>query len=278
MPPPTIDTITLPDGTTRRLGNVPARPRLGALPVYGTVPETPVIPRSEWKDRIDQIGNDWGDPFLGDVHDQDGIGMCNCSATSSGMESQRAIQGLPVVKLSAGDLYRRICFNGQDSGSTLEDGIAAAMKEGVASTKVVPYLDWRGPNPGDVEDRKFYRVLEAFLCPTFDHFMSAQLMRFQGVSGIWWYDSYQTLDRDGWLPRPSGGRGGHAVHGYKPAYRIGSDGKIEFGVRHKNSWTKQWGVNGLCVFPERVYQDHDIGGWWAIRSVVDEGGVLPPAA
>ena len=31
---------------------------------------------------------------------------------------------------------------------------------------------------------------------------------------------------------------------------------------------------GLCVFPERAYAG-PVGGWWAVRSVVDEGGVVP---
>jgi hypothetical protein len=268
-----IDEIVLPDGSKRRLGNNPSKPRLGAIPVYGQVPNTPIIPRTEWIARIDAVGNDWSNPYLPPVYDQDGIGMCNASATVSAMEMQRAMQGLGYVNLSAGDLYHRIC-GGSDNGSTLEDGIAAAMQEGVAKTAVCPYLNWQRTASGAEDDRKNYRVLEAYLCPTFDHIMSAVLSGFSMVSGIWWYDSYTNLDKDGWLPPARGGRGGHAVHGYKAAYR-GTGGNIEFGVRHKNSWTQQWGVKGLAVFPERVYQSHDIGGWWAVRSVVDEGNVLP---
>ena len=271
----TLDQIVLPDGTVKRLGNNPTPAGLlRAFPVYGTVPNTPLVPESEWKDRIDQMGNDWSDPYLGPIHDQNGYGMCNASATASAMEYQRAVQGLPYVPLSGGDLYMRIAWNGGDNGSTLEDGIKAAMDDGIASVPVVPYLDWRGENPGAREDRKKYRVLEAFLCPTASHVMSAVLNKFSIVSGIWWYDSYSRLDQDGWLPRPAGNRGGHAVHGYKPAYRT-VNGQVQYGIRHKNSWTVQWGLRGLCVFPMSVYQSLDIGGWWAVRSVVDEGNVLP---
>ena len=269
-----LDQIVPPDGSVKKLGNIPKQPTLLTAPVYGTVPNTPLVPESEWKDRIDEMGNDWTDPFLGPVHDQNGYGMCNASATASAMEYQRAVQGLPYVPLSGGDLYMRIAWGGQDNGSTLEDGIKAAMQDGIASVPVVPYLDWRGENPGAREDRKKYRVLEAFLCPSGAHVMSAVLNKFSIVSGIWWYDSYQRLDQDGWLPRPSGGRGGHAVHGYKPAYRT-VNGQTQYGVRHKNSWTVQWGLRGLCVFPLSVYQSPEIGGWWAVRSVVDEGTVLP---
>jgi hypothetical protein len=114
-------------------------------------------------------------------------------------------------------------------------------------------------------------VLEAYLCPTFDHCFSAVLEGFDLVSGIWWYDSYARSDADGWLPAPGGRKGGHAVHGYRPTYRGN-----EYGIAHKNSWTPRFGVNGRCVFPERCYQAHDIGGWWAVRSIVDEGGIVPP--
>jgi hypothetical protein len=45
-----VEEIILSDGSTRRLGNVapdPARTRL-ILPEYGSVPNAPLIPRSEW--------------------------------------------------------------------------------------------------------------------------------------------------------------------------------------------------------------------------------------
>jgi hypothetical protein len=266
--------IVLPDGTKFGLGNVPADPALlASFPVYGDTAKTPLIPRSEWKARVDAMGGPGPDaPFLSPVHNQSSIGMCNASATASAMESQRAKQGLPYRQLSAGDLYRRICFNGRDSGSTLQDGIRAAMADGIATTKTVPYLEWRRDAVGAATERAENRVLEAFVCPSFDHVYSAVLCGYDIISGIWWYDGY-TPGADGWLPRPSGNRGGHAVHGFKPTYR-----GTEFGVWHKNSWTERWGLRGLCVFPERSYDAGGINGWWAVRSVTDEGGVVPAGA
>lgn len=263
-----IISIVLPDGSARRLGNNrPSKLNMRALPLYGTTPSTPLIPRSEWKGLIDAQGNSLDSGFLPPCHDQDGIGMCNCSATTGAMESQRSKQGLPFIELSAGDLYHRIS-GGRDDGSTLEDGLHESMSVGVATTKTTPYLDWRKEHQGAAEERKSYRVLEAFLAPDFDHCMSGVLSGFDLISGILWYDNY-TPDRDGWLPIGRGNSGGHAVHGFKGVYR-GSD----FGIAHQNSWTTQFGINGKCVFPERCYQDESIGGWWLVRAVTDEGGVI----
>jgi len=264
-----MNEFLLPDGTTRKLGCIPSTPgRLKAWPVYGETDNTPIIPRTEWKARCDAIGTGPEVTFLTYVHDQDGIGMCNCSATASAMETQRLKQGLPLIKLSGGDLYHRIS-GGRDQGSRLEDGIHEAMLNGVADENTVPYLDWTRNHSDAPTNRKKYRVLEAFLCPTFDACFSAVLMGFDLISGIMWRDNFNT-DRDGWLPSVGrGSEGGHAVHGYKPTYR----GNV-YGIWHKNSWTESFGLNGKCVFPEWVY-GHDISGWWAVRSITDEGNVVP---
>lgn len=255
-------------GVERPLGNIDA-PLKFSWPVYGDVPRAPMVPRSKWAELIGP-DNTLEDPHLVPIANQSNIGMCNCSATATAIEATRKLRGLPHVELSGGDLYKRICWNGQDSGSTLEDGIRAAMTEGVASVSVVPYLDWRR-NYGQaaVEDRKRYRVLEAFLCPTFDHCMSAVLMKFKLITGILWYNNF-TPDQDGWLPlRGQGGGGGHAIEGYKGVMRDG-----RFGIAHQNSWTSRWGRNGLFVIPETHYTG-GIGGWWAVAEVVAESGDLP---
>jgi hypothetical protein len=92
-----LEEITLPDGSTFRLGNNPAPIKL-AWTRFGETPNVKVIPRSEWKPRVDAMGGpglDW--PFLSPVHDQNGFGMCNASATASALECQRLKQGLPLV-------------------------------------------------------------------------------------------------------------------------------------------------------------------------------------
>lgn len=278
MNPAPLDEVILDDGSRRRLGNItPPAGLVSAWPVFGQVANAPLVPRAEWKDRCDEIGTGPDVSWLSPVHDQDGIGMCNASATASAMEAARAKQGLPPRRLSAGDLYRRICFNGRDSGSLLEDGIRVAMAEGICTTGVCPYLDWKNDKSGAEAERRENKVLEAFLCPTFDACFSAVLLGFDLVSGIMWYDTYTPRASTGWwLPAPGGGAGGHAVHGYKPTYRQAGGG-LEYGIWHKNSWGTAWGSQGRCVFPEASYRGQ-VGGWWACRLVTDEGGVVPAEA
>ena len=197
-----------------------------------------------------------------------GVHNCNCSATAAALEDCRALAGLLPVRLSGGDLYRRIS-GGRDSGSLLEDGIREAMANGVASVGVVSYLDWRQRPSGAVEDAKRFRVLEAYLCPTFDHCFSAVLLGFRLITGILWHDNY-TPGSDGWLPPGRGRSGGHAIKGYKPT-RKGA----RYGIWHRNSWGPKWGIEGGCfVIPEGAYGSA-IGGWWAVRAVVTEDQNTP---
>lgn len=115
-----------------------------------------------------------------------------------------------------------------------------------------------------------FRILEFFLCPTFDHVYSAAIKGFRGVSGIMWYNNFNP-DARGWLPTRGTGRpGGHAIRSFKPTRR----GKL-YGIWHRNSWG-EWGYQrtGNFVIPEPLYQG-PVGGWWALRSVVDEGGQVP---
>lgn len=265
----------LDNGMVVRLGNVkPPDGLASAWPTFGAVPNTPMIPRSEWRDRIDASGKGpdvgWTMPY---VMDQTNIGMCNPAATASAMESCRAKQGLKVRKLSAGDLYRRICFNGRDSGSLLEDGIRVAMAEGLPTTDTCPFLDWKHDFAAAAPERKQNKVLEAFVCPTFDACVSAVLSGFDLISGIEWANSYFNPGADGWLPAPAGNAGGHAIHGLKATYKSTSNGTT-FGIWHKNSWTPSWGLDGMFVIPEFAYEGQ-VGGWWAVRAVTDEGNIVP---
>lgn len=266
--------VTDSNGILRWMGNNPA-PLKTSWAHFGANPTTTLIPRDQWKSLVDALpgGNSSEWPWLNPAHDQDGVGQCNADATTGAMESQRSKQGLPYVALSAGDLYDRI-NGGSDNGSSLEDGLAESVARGVGTVQTYGGDVWsRGRGGCPQEERNAYRVVEAFLCPTFDHCFSAVLQGFDLVSGIMWYDSFNP-DNAGWLPsRGAGGGGGHAVHGYKPTYR----GDV-FGIWHQNSWGR-WGLSsngiyGLCVFPESLYNG-PVGGWWAVRQVTDNANDIP---
>jgi hypothetical protein len=258
------------NGIERCLGNLEPPVGLRATwTVYGDTRQTPLFSRSIWPELIAAMNSGLDHPDLPYVHDQGQVGQCNADATAAAAEFCRAAQGLPFVKLSAADLYGRINHGG-DNGSLLEDGLAEMTAHGIGTAATAGLL-WRpgGPRATDLE-RALYRALEAFLCPTFEHCMSAVLAGFALISGVLWYGHY-TPGANGWLPRPAGSPvGGHAVMGYKPVM----DGS-RFGIAHQNSWTAQWGHGGRAVFGEEMYT-RAVGGWWAIRQMTTERGELPP--
>lgn len=256
------------NGIVRHLGNnVPAAGLRYRWPVFGSVPTQKIIPRSRWNELVPDE-NDQSHPhaLLDYLHDQDGIGMCNCSATAALIECVRKAAGLDHVPLSGGDLYRRIS-GGYDRGSLLEDGLAEAIRNGILPVSVCPYLNWR-TNYGNQATRLKYRMIECAVCPSFDHFYSALIQGWFGISGVPWYDNYR-VDSGGWLPSGSGNWGGHALLAYKPTRR-----RDRYAAWNKNSWTRGWGYNGLCAIPEPGYRG-PVGGWWVGKLVVTEEGDLP---
>jgi hypothetical protein len=269
--------IQLPNGEVRRLGNnPPPHPLLMAgFPVYGDTPAAPMVPRSQWDGLLAALDDTFDDPFLPPVADQNGRGQCNAEATVAMLERQRAVQGLPFVKLSAADLYGRI-NGGVDNGSTLPDAMREATARGVGTAATAGLLWHPGSPPAPAAERARYRALEVFLCPTFDHAMSAMFEGFGLVSGIKWANSYMRPGPDGWLPAPDSWVGGHAIMGYKPAFRdANKSGSVkQYGGWHQNSWTTVYAVGGRMVLAEFCY-GNQIGGIWAAREVVDEGGVVP---
>lgn len=264
-------------GHVRWLGNIspitdPDKvPLKGAFGVYGDTQQAKMIARAKWPELIlaqDKQSTWLTEPYVDYIHDQDGIGQCNADATVSAMEDCRLLAGLPPVKLSAADLYMRI-NGGGDNGSTLEDGIVEAMK-GVGTAATAGLIWQRGQRGATASERALYRVTEAWLCPTFDHCMSAVLCNFRLITGIMWYGNFNA-DGDGWLPkRGSGSPGGHAIKGYRGMMH--KDGT--FGIAHCNSWSTSYGVQGRMIIPSTLYGS-TIGGWWAVRDMVQEQADLP---
>lgn len=262
------------EGVERFLGNIVPLPGhvYKAFPVYGDTADAPMIPRSQWPDLIAKLG-DWKDyPFLPPTHDQDGVGQCNADATTGMAESMRLKQGLPLVQLSAADLYDRI-NGGADNGSMLEDAMEEMLERGVGTLATCGAVWKRGQPKASDAERKRFRFLEVFTCPTFDHFFSGLLCGFDGNTGIMW-GTKDNVDGDGWLPASGDNAGGHSMHSYMPVMRQGRGGQ-QFGVATHNSWADRWGVKGKCVIPESRYKG-PVGGWFLVRAITDEGGVVPP--
>lgn len=144
--------------------------------------------------------------------------------------------------------------------------MAEMMTRGIGTAATCGTLWKRGMRTASESERERFKALEIYRCPTFEHCMSAIFQGCGIVSGIQWYPNYNP-DADGWLPRGKGGWGGHAIFGYKPAKR----GNL-FGIWHRQSWGEEWAPEhkSCFVIPETAYT-RDIGGWWSLRVITDEG-------
>jgi hypothetical protein len=247
----------------RALGLKLGRPKL-KWAEFGSTPSTPLIKRGDWQP-VNLAA------YLPAVYDQDGVGQCARSSSCTMIEASRKLAGLSAVHLSAGDLYARV-NGGHDDGALLEDVMSELAGRGVATVQSVPYL-WDGKrhdSPTLTTERGQYRVVEAYLCTSFDALASALQQGFFVQVGVMWADG-DNPDRDGWLPaKPRGRTGGHALCGYGLAQK--SDGT--WGVAVRNSWGAAWGHAGDCVIPESRF-DSTISGWWAVRAVVQTPSDFP---
>lgn len=248
----------LPDRRTTKYG----------WPVFGEVPNTAVIPRSQWQPTDLSA-------WCSAVKNQGQTNACNAFTTVECMEATRRVQGLPDVVLSPGWLYGNI--NGQrDQGSVLEDALQWAVRYGTPPASVVPELAWQKSRwPAGAQGKAAaYRMTGALWCPTADHLVSAVMSGRFGNVGLMWYRNYNA-GQDGWLPpRGQGLLGGHSVTvcGAYYSERLG-----QWGLKVQNHWGREWGVGGYGIIPLSALGG-PVGGWWACVDMTDEGGVVPAPA
>lgn len=258
------------NGVERFLGAKLDEPLKMKWGVYGDVPQTPMVPESKWLDYFEKDDTTGDDPYLSPVHDQDGVGQCACEALTEGVEDIRSAKGLDYVQLSPADLYARV-NGGRDQGSTLEDGMHEAMTRGLGTAATSGLLWKRGYKAAPADERARFRVLQAWLCPEFEHIISAILCGFRVITGKPWYSNYN-VDADGWLPTSGrGSAGGHSTLAYRPAWRSG-----KFGVWERQSWGA-WGYKKLGRFatPREAFRSAGGNQHWAIRDVVMERSDAP---
>jgi len=241
----------------RKMGLIIAAPKL-KWNNFGESPNVPLIDRGGWKDT--RLAS-----FLPGVYDQDGVGQCASSAACTLAEMAAKIQGITYPKLSAGDLYGRRAVNGgSDNGSLLEDNLKELIDNGVAPASMVPYVWDRKMtrSAAVIEERKKYRILEAYWCPSFEAAASAIQQGFVVEVGLMWPNAEPGAD--GWLPnvRTSGG---HALCAYGLVSKQ-VNGKTVWGLLVRNSWGPSWGMAGDCIIPESLFGGN-IGGFYAARVV-----------
>lgn len=210
----------------------------------------PLIPRSEWADRIEEMERKKS--TLADVHDyydipvldQNGNGYCWCFGAVKAMMVARAVAGLPPVFLSAASAAAKI-KNGRDEGGWAGEAVEGIEKYGVSDVEFWPEHSRdiaKYDTPDQRANAQLHKFAEWWELPqnNFDAVMTCLLRRLPTTLGLMWW--------------------GHLVCGLAPRVI----GRNAFGVEIVNSWKKTWGKNGRSVLEESKATPHEA---LAIRSV-----------
>lgn len=220
-------------------GLVPRDYNVHPVDMFAPPSEIPLIPRSEWSDRIKEMERTKS--RISDIllhrkipcTDQNGHGYCWAYSTGGCVIALRALQNQPYIPLNPHSVAA-IIKNGRDEGGWCGLSAEFLTKHGIA-----PEANWP-KNSRDVrrydtpETRNImakFKVTEDWVDLTrsvydrnltFDQVMSCLLMRIPcALDFNWW---------------------GHSVMGCDP---VELDG--EFCIRIRNSWTESWGDKGFGV-------------------------------
>lgn len=219
---------------------------------YGSAPsfDLPLIPRSEWSDRIKDM--ETNQSRLSDIRlagnngqmipalDQNGKGYCWAHSTTGGEIIMRAVQNQPYVPLSA---YAVACVikNFRDEGGWGALSLDFITTRGVPSSQFWPMqsMDRKNDNPQTWADAAKHKIIEGWVDLnaavydrdlTFDQVMTLLLSRTPVVVDYnWWSHSILALD---------------PVE-LKPNLSLTDPNR--WGVRILNSWGDSWSDRGMGV-------------------------------
>lgn len=201
---------------------------------YAAAFDIPLIPRSEWRDRIEDMERTKS--RLTDLIDAAGLTVlsqgrtnyCWANGPVHCVEILRLSQGQPMVRLSPASVAAPI-KNYRNVGGWGEQSLGYIIEHGIVPQSMWPAnsIDRRLDTKKSREERKKYKVREwCDLQPrNFDQLMTVLLLRTPAsVAYNWWR---------------------HLVMAVDP---VALDGG--FGIRVRNSWGRKWGSNGTAVFRE----------------------------
>jgi len=234
------------DGVVMRKGLIPRNYTTHPVGCYGSAPaavDIPVIPRSEWSERIKDM--EAQQSRLSDIRlagnngamipslDQNGKGYCWAHSTTSCMTVLRAVMNQPYVPLSA---YAVACIikNFQDEGGWGALSLDFVTTRGVPSSEFWPMqsMSRSNDNANTWANAALHKATEGWADLavaaydrnlTFDQVMSLLLSRCPVVGDFNWW--------------------GHSVCLLDPVET--SPG--QFGVRIWNSWGDSWSDRGMGV-------------------------------
>lgn len=197
----------------------------------------PLIPRSEWRDRIEE--GERTKSFLSHLGDRSGLvvknqrrtNYCWINAPTKAVEYLRAVQGQPYVELSPASVGAPLTnyanANGDPAGvgGWGTRGLKYLVEVGCCPASLWPSnaISKKYDTPSSRAARAQYRVSEWSDIKTLDQVMTCLLMRIPVPVGLAWW--------------------GHLVLAVDPV--INQSG--QFGYRFDNSYGIEWGQKGRGV-------------------------------
>lgn len=234
------------NGHERHLGLIPSTEEKKKLftPFRDVVP---VLPRDKWQ-CLDLK------PRVRRILDQDGQGACVGFSAATAMAASRD----DGIELSGGCIYGQI-NGGRDDGAMIADALTALQQTGVCTAATIGQLDWKAARNSSAwkEEAKSFKILEGYICKTFDELATGLSLGFIGIFGVEVTDRFEP-GADGWIPEYAKKWPNHAVC----CCNLVQKGS-KWGILMPNTWGTSWGLSGWCIVPESNVCTDEM---WLIRT------------
>jgi C1A family cysteine protease len=200
------------------------------------------------------------------IVDQGSLGSCTANAIASGLREYLLIKGQqgwsPLSRLFLYWHERQLEGHiDEDSGAYIRDGMKVLQKVGVCPEQDYPYdiSHFRDhPSQQAEKDAARFQINDYSRIPDLYALKAALAEGLPVVIGVLIYESFESPEvaRTGKVPYPKKSKervlGGHAL------LAVGYTDKGSSGtVIVRNSWGADWGDEGYCYMPYRMFKDPD---------------------